>query len=271
MSRLESRKAYSNRTWTEFFGFYNRGTFRDVDVIAVHRASKPDPTQQGMIGTENIRNSLDACNASLTFTVIYRSSVAVTGYQMLDIECADVPTYFLLLRGFKLTIAEAASRQTLEENVAISEVLKRKWEQVHSLWSDVQGSMSSKSNRSLPSDDPITALFQTPSADIVSQVLSAGTSPTGVLSSTVSAFNERHSPKKVCQSPLKESRSPLPLAQFLGWKSAGTQVWARLKMAGLEVKCVFSWDLKRVLMMIRCPQWRLEEVAEAMHMKLRNR
>jgi hypothetical protein len=182
-----------------------------------------------------------------------------------------VLNYFLLLRGSKLTIAEAATGQTLEENVAISEALKRKWEQVHSLWSDVQGSMSNKSNRSLPSDDPITALFQTSSADIVSQVLSAGTSPTGVLSSTVSAFNERHSPRKGSQSPLKESRSPLPLAQFLGWKSAGTQVWARLKMAGLEVKCVFSWDLKRVLMMIRCPQWRLEEVAEAMHMKLRNR
>lgn len=59
--------------------------------------------------------------------------------------------------------------------------------------------------------------------------------------------------------------------QFLGWTSAGTQIWARLKMAGLEVKCVFSWDLKRVILKIRCPQWRLEEVAERNHMKLLNR
>lgn len=43
------------------------------------------------------------------------------------------------------------------------------------------------------------------------------------------------------------------------------------KMAGLEVKCVFSWDLSRVILKIRCPQDRLEEVAEKMHIKLKNR
>ena len=70
----------------------------------------------------------------------------------------------------------------------------------------------------------------------------------------------------------KSSINPLlPPAQFLGWHSAGTQIWARLKMAGLEVKVSFSWDLGRVLLKIRCPQWRLEEVAEFMHLKLRNR
>jgi hypothetical protein len=42
-------------------------------------------------------------------------------------------------------------------------------------------------------------------------------------------------------------------------------------MAGLEVKCVFCWDLRRIILKIRCPQWRLEEVAEKIHMKLRNR
>jgi len=62
----------------------------------------------------------------------------------------------------------------------------------------------------------------------------------------------------------------LPPAQFLGWRSAGTQIWARLKMAGLDVKVAFSWDLRQVLLKVRCPQWRLEDVAEYMHMKLRN-
>ena len=42
-------------------------------------------------------------------------------------------------------------------------------------------------------------------------------------------------------------------------------------MAGLEVQCVYSWDLARVLLKVRCPQWRLEEMAEKMHMKLRRR
>jgi hypothetical protein len=63
----------------------------------------------------------------------------------------------------------------------------------------------------------------------------------------------------------------LPLAQFLGWNSAGTQIWARLKMAGLDVKCVLSWDLKRVILKIRCPAWRLEQMAEQMHLKLKSR
>ncbi len=44
---------------------------------------------------------------------------------------------------------------------------------------------------------------------------------------------------------------PLPPAQFLGWTSAGTQIWARLRMSGLEVKCVFSWDLRRILLKVR--------------------
>ena len=37
------------------------------------------------------------------------------------------------------------------------------------------------------------------------------------------------------------------------------------------MKCVFSWDLSRVILKIRCPQGRLEEVAEKMHLKLKNR
>ena len=65
--------------------------------------------------------------------------------------------------------------------------------------------------------------------------------------------------------------SPLPVAQFLGWKSAGTQIWARLKMAGLDVKCVFSWDLSRVILKVRCPKWRLEQMAEQMHMKIKTK
>ena len=68
-----------------------------------------------------------------------------------------------------------------------------------------------------------------------------------------------------------KGENPLPPGQFLGWKSPGTQIWARLKMAGLEVKCVFSWDLRRIILKIRCPQRRLEDVAEKMHLKLKNR
>lgn len=42
-------------------------------------------------------------------------------------------------------------------------------------------------------------------------------------------------------------------------------------MAGLDVKPVYSWDLTRIILKIKCPQWRLEEVAELMHLRLKNR
>jgi anoctamin-10 len=68
-----------------------------------------------------------------------------------------------------------------------------------------------------------------------------------------------------------QSNELTPPAQFLGWNTHGTQIWARLCMAGLEVKPVFSWDLKKVILKIRCPNWRIEEVAERMHIRLRLR
>ena len=44
-------------------------------------------------------------------------------------------------------------------------------------------------------------------------------------------------------SARKKSKFGLPPAQFLGWTSAGTQIWARLKMAGLEVSEEGAVDL----------------------------
>ena len=37
------------------------------------------------------------------------------------------------------------------------------------------------------------------------------------------------------------------------------------------MKCVFSWDLRQIILKLRCPQHRLEEMAERMHLKLKNR
>lgn len=42
-------------------------------------------------------------------------------------------------------------------------------------------------------------------------------------------------------------------------------------MAGLDVFPVFSWDLHQVILKVRCPAWRLEEVAEKMHIRLKTR
>lgn len=47
---------------------------------------------------------------------------------------------------------------------------------------------------------------------------------------------------------------------FLGWTSPGTQIWSRLRMAGLEVEKLYSLDRRRVLLKIRLPTNKLEEV-----------
>lgn len=70
---------------------------------------------------------------------------------------------------------------------------------------------------------------------------------------------------------LKSAAGLLPTGSFLGWNSAGTQIWSRLRMAGLEVKVVFSWDLRRIILKIKCPSERLEEVAEKMHLRIRRK
>lgn len=47
---------------------------------------------------------------------------------------------------------------------------------------------------------------------------------------------------------------------FLGWTSPGTQIWSRMRMAGLEVDKLYSLDRRLVLLKIRLPRSKLEEV-----------
>lgn len=70
---------------------------------------------------------------------------------------------------------------------------------------------------------------------------------------------------------LKQSQKAMPQAAFLGWRSEGTQIWSRLRLAGLETKVVYSWDLRRIILKVKCPPARLEEVAEKMHLRIRRK
>ena len=86
----------------------------------------------------------------------------------------------------------------------------------------------------------------------------------------------RHSSSSSLSSVEDESASPKgpqppPPDYFLGFNSPGTQIWARLRQAGLETKCVYALDTKRVMIKLRCAPERLEDVAEVLRMKLRTR
>ena len=211
-----------------------------------------------------MRKSLDIYNESLTFSLVIWNARSMHGYDTIDLECDSFETYAILLHGFYLMSVESAAKRKAESNMTISDKLRVNLQSVALIWfatkSTVISLVQTDSQKEIEPLDPIEQLFKP-----------AATSIFDAQEYTFDAIVKRMLRKKTSTKELKLSMKTLPPAQFLGWTSAGTQIWARLKMAGLEVKCVFSWDLKKVLLNVKCPQWRLEEVAEHIHMKLKNR
>ena len=212
----------------------------------MHLAGSEDPTCPGSSGTEALRGSKDPHNPALAFSLVYRLRRLgrAVGIETLDLECGSEEQFYMLTRGFHLLVkkpADEADTSALNAAVLASEAV---WRLERSWTYRAKPETYQAAGRS---DDPVTRLYE----------------PSGALD-----------PWRLAGAAvLKEQElgSTLPPERFLGWTSPGTQVWARLHMAGLVVRCVYSWDLERVLLEVRCPQWRLEEMAERMHMKLRRR
>lgn len=64
---------------------------------------------------------------------------------------------------------------------------------------------------------------------------------------------------------------PPPSDYFLGFSSPGTQIWGRLRQAGLETQRLYALDTKKVMIKVRCPVDRLQDVAEALKLKLKTK
>ena len=210
----------------------------------MHPASCEDPTCKGSRGTEALRGSKDPHNSALTFSVVYRVRRLgrLVGVETLDLECESESQYFMLLRGFTLLIkkpSDESEPSSLSSLTLASEAVRR----LERSWT-YKKVVPPAADRA---DDPVTKLYE-----------SSGNFDPWKLAG-IAVLQEQ------------ELGPTLPPERFLGWTSAGTQIWARLHMAGLIVRCVYSWDLERVILEVRCPQWRLEEMAERMHMKLRRR
>lgn len=60
-----------------------------------------------------------------------------------------------------------------------------------------------------------------------------------------------------------------PSDYFLGFSSPGTQIWGRLRQAGLETQRIYALDTRKVMIKVRCPVDRLQDVAEALKLKLK--
>lgn len=64
-------------------------------------------------------------------------------------------------------------------------------------------------------------------------------------------------------------RKTIPPPDFYLGESPGTQIWARLRLAGLETERIFDLDTKNVMIKLRCPTERLIDVAEVLQLKLK--
>ena len=62
-----------------------------------------------------------------------------------------------------------------------------------------------------------------------------------------------------------------PPDYFLGFSSPGTQIWSRLRQAGLETQRLYALDTRKVMLKVRCPIDRLQDVAEALKLKLKTK
>lgn len=62
-----------------------------------------------------------------------------------------------------------------------------------------------------------------------------------------------------------------PSDYFLGFSSPGTQIWGRLRQAGLETQRIYALDTSKVMIKVRCPAERLQDVAEALKLKLKTK
>jgi hypothetical protein len=244
------------------YGFDRKGALNLADIIAIQPASQSDPTHPGEQATVNFRESLDVHNPHLSFAVVTKSLFSYRGVRTLDLECDDEETYRALLSGFLLFMRSTLHTNSIQKEELKkqkSEVLKRVATELESaivrspkrVLTNVKSTFFATAGLKMEHEDPIERMFFPD--------LERGEGGGG--------GGEPSSPKK---NFMRET-DLTPPAQFLGWNTKGTQIWARLRMAGLEVKPIFSWDLKRVILKIRCPTWRLEEVAEKMHIRLRLR
>ena len=197
------------RAGSEWFsGFRGKGTFEQIDIIAVHKATSEDPTCLGEHGTYTLRNSKDPYNAALTFTVIYRSRILgqVVGVDTLDIESSSEDDYFLLSRGFEMLKRDRERAVEHKSECSASAVTNEVMGRAEQLWRNGANGLISSQRKSRRSVNPASRLFETPS------------------------FTD---PWRLANMGLRTPRVPtgsnysLPPSRFLGWNAAGTQIWAR--------------------------------------------
>ena len=237
------------------------GSIRIQDVIAVHPGRHEDPRAKGELGTSRLRRSKSEFDPNYSFSIIQRANRVAAGskkrairaserwlsgegndaqFRTMDFEAATEGEYWLVFRGFLLLHRDAVSGRFASNRMA---------------------GFGSNYREELASDDDQNRLqvdtFHEPRT-------------IGWLERRIADWRKIDLTLELTGSS-EPGAVPPPSDYFLGFKSPGTQIWSRLRQAGLETTRIYAIDPSRVMIKVRCPADRLTDVAEVLRIKLKTR
>ncbi len=266
-------------------------------IIGVLAATDPDPYHAGLFGTRSFRQSADIPNPARSFSILYADDI---GTHSLDLECQDDKQYATFFQGFVLLCMQSGRNVIQGTKWGTHPVPPPQLQSTRAKWSHQQQRRLNHSGDNFNYGHQNTHL-QSATCNLRlgelhvyheghnspqlspkpflnghnMQHLSCSTSTGFRPNSFRSKGRIKKALKKVVSSKRKlytpADPSAPPPAYFLGWHSRGTQVWSRLRMAGLEVERLYHVDTCRVMLRIRLPVERMEAVAESMRLRLRRR
>lgn len=243
------------------------GAAKAADIIAVHPGQHEDPrSSERNLGSTSLRRSNCSFSAPHTFSLVLRTSQSFgrnremsldeweqkwysgegneSLFRYVDIEAATKGEYWLLFRGFLLLHRDAAVGRFAEQRAAgIGSHYSR-------LEVEQREQADLEAHNRLHRDEfhePVTV---------------------GCLEKLIVKWRQLDT--TYMEGFTMAGALPPPSDYFLGFKSAGTSIWSRLRQAGLETQRVYSLDPRRVLIKVRCPSDRLMDVAEVLKLKLRS-
>lgn len=264
--QLEKQKGLSKAMVDAACKLKNNGAVRTADIIAVHPARHEDPrSTNGDLGSHSLRRSKSEFHTSHSFTIVTRATRHLNSsklscaqatekwyngegsdvqYKLIDFETATEGEYWLVFRGFLLLHRDAASGRFASQRAT---------------------GFGSHYNQHGANDDEEPDCYNRLQKDIyhepqnIGRIMKFVAHCRGIdISDLVTGHQE---PGAV----------PPPSDYFLGFRSPGTQIWSRLRQAGLETSRVYALDTRRVMIKLRCPPDRLTDVAEVLRVKLKTK
>ena len=212
------------------FGRYFRT--KRAEISSLLRVQPAGEVNNGFFGTPSLRLSGDIHNPARTFSLIFGESTRsiswfglATMESAIDIECFSDEQYELLFHGFTNLL-----RQYSE-----------------------QGSINYIPTRSIYDTESKRQICQTQQSTATSEN-KRNWIPWNNGTAVRSAVATTKAQSKTNEMPETE--------QFLGWRTAGTQIYARLQSAGIRVKKVWYHDRRRLILKLKLPNDKLEELAE---------